>query len=42
MKRCTKCGEEKPLTDFHTSNGKPYSSCKVCHNARQAVVVTGG
>ena len=21
----------KPLTDFHTRNGKPYSMCKTCH-----------
>lgn len=37
MKRCSKCGTDKPLSDFYIkrSSGKerPYSACKVCHNA---------
>lgn len=32
MKRCTKCGEEKPLADFSVRKacGKPLSRCKAC------------
>lgn len=37
IKRCTKCGEEKPLSEFplrRYRNGKssPHSHCKQCHN----------
>jgi hypothetical protein len=33
-KRCTKCGEVKPLTSFSVSNhGKPRSWCKSCYAA---------
>lgn len=38
LKRCTKCGEEKPLTEFYTdgraSDGR-QSRCKDCWNAIQ-------
>lgn len=33
MKHCTKCGQDKPLTEFHRSVGKPdghMSTCKAC------------
>lgn len=32
MKKCGKCGTEKPLTDFHfrKDRGKHYSQCKAC------------
>jgi len=33
-KTCTKCGREKPITDFHkdrTKNDGLYSSCKICN-----------
>ena len=38
-KTCTKCKEEKPLTDFYqhrTSRGGHRSVCKPCGNAAQA------
>lgn len=35
MKTCTKCGIEKPLSEFHNSarakDGK-FSACKACRN----------
>ena len=33
MKICTKCGQSKPLTDFHKNKSKPdglKSQCKAC------------
>lgn len=36
MKVCTKCGEEKPLTDFHKDKASKdgfRSSCKACRNS---------
>lgn len=36
MKSCAKCGEEKPLTDFHKQPKGPqgrHSYCKACFNA---------
>lgn len=46
MKRCTKCGIEKPLTEFynHTAHGRviPHAECKVCtlkvHKANRKVI----
>lgn len=38
MKRCTLCGVEKPLMDFHVDRGKPDGKCcwcKSCVNARR-------
>jgi len=38
-KRCTKCGEVKPLDEFHTNNRRPdgrNTQCKVCRNASRA------
>ena len=29
-KTCTKCGEEKPLSEFSVDRGKPRSRCKKC------------
>ncbi len=37
-KICTKCGEEKPLTEFNFKNkakGKRQSQCKECQRARE-------
>lgn len=37
MKLCTKCGETKPLSDFHKGTGRKdghASHCKVCSNER--------
>jgi hypothetical protein len=37
MKRCTKCGVEKPIGEFHRDKSKHDGvrpSCKVCENAR--------
>ena len=31
-KICTKCGNEKPISEYHTSNGKHISICKICKN----------
>ncbi len=33
MKRCTKCGRVKPITDFYLQAGttKPRAACKACH-----------
>lgn len=32
-KRCSKCGEELPLTEFYSKgNGKLRAECKKCHN----------
>lgn len=30
VKRCSKCGEVKPLVEFPKSKGNPKSECKVC------------
>lgn len=30
LKKCTRCGEEKPLSEFTKSHGKPGSWCKSC------------
>lgn len=37
VKKCTKCGEEKPNTKkfFHTDKGKLVSACKVCKNTQK-------
>ncbi len=32
-KTCTKCGEAKPLTNYHRDKGKPRANCKPCHRA---------
>lgn len=35
MKKCTKCGETKPLTEFHKDRSRPdglHHSCKECAN----------
>jgi len=35
-KRCTKCGETKPLDEFHRDSARPdgrRNDCKVCHGA---------
>ena len=37
-KICTKCGEEKPLTEFNFKNkarGKRQSQCKECQRKRE-------
>jgi len=34
VKRCTKCGVEKPLDGFYFEKGKPRGKCKVCHRAK--------
>lgn len=34
-KRCTKCGEEKPLTDYYEYNGSRWGRCKACVLAHQ-------
>jgi len=38
MKKCTQCGEIKPLVEFNTRKNKtgrvPFPECKVCGNAR--------
>jgi hypothetical protein len=31
MKKCTKCGEQKPLSEFYKNRNKPRGDCKVCH-----------
>jgi len=34
MKKCTKCGEEKDLSEFYTNKGNRsgiHSECKMCH-----------
>ena len=39
-KKCSKCGEVKPLIEFHTSKGKGdgyYSHCKSCHSIITAI-----
>jgi len=36
LKRCTKCGEDKPLTEYHKDKGQPSGfapRCKVCRSA---------
>ena len=29
-KICSRCGNELPLTEFYSQNGKPRSYCKKC------------
>jgi hypothetical protein len=39
IKTCTKCGEEKPLTEFHKDKSKPdghMPSCKACRKIAAA------
>jgi hypothetical protein len=31
LKRCSKCGEDKPLSEFPLCRGKPRARCKPCH-----------
>lgn len=31
-KKCKKCGQEKPLSDFNKKNNKTQFACKICHN----------
>jgi len=36
MKKCTKCQQHKPLSEFHNCRSKPdgkFSACKVCRNS---------
>jgi 5-methylcytosine-specific restriction endonuclease McrA len=33
VKRCTKCGQDKPLSEFYVYKGKPESACKECVRA---------
>ena len=33
MKKCTKCGVEKPLDEFYKDRGSKRADCKDCHNA---------
>lgn len=33
LKRCSKCGEKKPRSEFNKRNGRERSSCKICHRA---------
>lgn len=35
-KRCTKCGETRPITDFHRDGGRRRARCKECCNAASA------
>lgn len=30
MKKCTECGEEKPLTEYHKKVGRLRSNCRSC------------
>lgn len=43
MKRCTKCGLKKSLTEFYarTDNGQPKSACKPCEREKRATYVDG-
>lgn len=36
MKTCTKCGFEKPESEFYVSRGVPRSSCKTCERAAKS------
>lgn len=39
MKKCSKCGSEKPLTDFYSRSDKPHlrmSWCKQCFRDSKA------
>ena len=31
MKQCSKCGIQKPLSEFYKNRNKPRQDCKVCH-----------
>lgn len=33
MKKCSRCGEKKPATEFWKRHGKPKSQCKDCERA---------
>lgn len=40
MKRCSSCGETKPLDDFYCqrkANDRKQSDCKSCQNARTRI-----
>lgn len=32
-KRCTKCKQSKPVSEFYLKHGRPISNCKTCWNA---------
>lgn len=32
LKRCTRCGEVKLVSDFWRAHGRPRARCKVCHH----------
>jgi len=35
-KKCTRCGETKPITDFYRRRGDIYySACKDCHDTQK-------
>ena len=45
MKRCRKCGEDKPLDEFHlrpSSKDGRYSTCKVCVRKRNRTNYVNG
>lgn len=31
MKRCSRCGETKPIVEFSLTHGKPHTYCRPCH-----------
>lgn len=36
VKRCTSCGQEKPVSEFYKKHGLPKSQCKQCERAYMA------
>lgn len=32
MKTCLKCGQEKPISEYHAKRGKPQPQCKTCRS----------
>lgn len=32
MRRCSKCGQEKPISEFYRKRRSYYSHCKACHS----------
>lgn len=42
MKKCSVCGETKPVADYYQQNGKPMKRCRDCQKsyARQWAVLT--
>lgn len=40
VKICTKCGVDKPLSEYYLSEGKPRSRCKICFSADRSLGVT--